>query len=127
MVYYCAGQTIAQVDASGNRTSSTYNVRGEQIASTRTPWSTTIFDGVGLAVATIDALGFRTTTIYDQANRPIASVNALGYRTTSVLDGAWRLIASVNALGAASDSTLHAIEPGVGQCEFAGIPHDHVL
>lgn len=72
---------------------------------------TTIYDGAGQQLATVDALGNRTTQIYDAASQQLATVDAINNRTTCTYDVAGRKTRTIDPLG---NQTTFAYD-GVGQ------------
>jgi YD repeat-containing protein len=50
----------------------------------------TLYDAIGRAIATEDALKFRSTVVYNDSLRTAAIIDALGRRTTTIYDAARR-------------------------------------
>ncbi|WP_437207284.1 RHS repeat domain-containing protein [Planctomicrobium sp. SH664] len=83
---YSDARLAANIDPFSQRTSYTYNLNGERIATTNAlnQVSTTVYDAAGRPIETIDPLGAVSTTIYNGADEPTATMNPLGFRTSDV-------------------------------------------
>ena len=83
--YNADGQTVASINALGNR-------------------STSIYDAGGRGVASVDAKGNRSTLVYYSKGRAAASLNSLGKRWTSIYNTVGQTVGSKGPLGNCSTS-----------------------
>ena len=76
-LYNAIGQTSANVDPAGYRTTTFYDADGRSVATMNalSQLATTTYDSVGQAIASIDPLGHRVTTYY-LPDREQATANA---------------------------------------------------